>query len=33
MGLDSNISMRALGLVVKNFESYWDIFGVSPKME
>jgi hypothetical protein len=32
MGLDSNISTRPLGLVVKNFDSYWDILGVCPKM-
>jgi len=31
MVLDSNISTRPLGLVAKNFNSYWDTLG-GPKM-
>jgi hypothetical protein len=31
-GFDSNVLMKQLELVAKNFESYWDIFGVCPRM-
>jgi hypothetical protein len=32
LDLDSNISTRSLGIVAKNFNSYWDIFGGCPKI-
>ena len=32
MGFDSMISMKLLGLVAKNFDRYWDIFGACPRM-